>query len=110
MAIDSLEAIPSGGTKQWIRVRGADAANPVLLLIKQGPGLPARTAQGWISRVRELASCPRLRPLRDGDAAGFDAGPSIAKGGRGLYICGCACQLRAGSVVGAGLVVTGLPD
>ena len=40
MAIDSLEAIPAGSTTQWIRVRGADASNPVLLLIQQGPGLP----------------------------------------------------------------------
>jgi pimeloyl-ACP methyl ester carboxylesterase len=40
MAIDSLEAIQADGTTQWIRVRGADAANPVLLLIQQGPGLP----------------------------------------------------------------------
>ena len=40
MAIDSLEAIQAGGSTQWIRVRGADAANPVLLLIQQGPGLP----------------------------------------------------------------------
>jgi pimeloyl-ACP methyl ester carboxylesterase len=40
MAIDSLESIQVGGTTQWIRVRGADAANPVLLLIQQGPGLP----------------------------------------------------------------------
>ena len=40
MTIDSLEAIPVGGTTQWIRVRGVDAANPVLLLIQQGPGLP----------------------------------------------------------------------
>jgi pimeloyl-ACP methyl ester carboxylesterase len=40
MAIDSPEAIPAGRTTQWIRVRGADAANPVLLLIRQGPGLP----------------------------------------------------------------------
>jgi hypothetical protein len=38
MAIDSLEAIQLGDTTQWIRVRGADAANPVLLLIQQGPG------------------------------------------------------------------------
>src|ERR1022692_2292247 len=40
MAIDSLEAIPAGGTTQWIRIRGANASNPVLLLIQQGPGLP----------------------------------------------------------------------
>ena len=40
MAIDTLEAIQADGTIQWIRVRGTDASNPVLLLIQQGPGLP----------------------------------------------------------------------
>ena len=40
MEIDTLDAIKAGGTTQWIRVRGADASNPVLLLIQQGPGLP----------------------------------------------------------------------
>jgi proline iminopeptidase len=40
MAMDSLEAIQAGGSTQWIRVRGTDAANPALLLIQQGPGLP----------------------------------------------------------------------
>jgi pimeloyl-ACP methyl ester carboxylesterase len=40
MAIDALEAIQVAGTTQWIRVRGAGASNPVLLLIQQGPGLP----------------------------------------------------------------------
>jgi pimeloyl-ACP methyl ester carboxylesterase len=40
MAIDMLEAVRAGDTTQWIRVRGADASNPVLLLIQQGPGLP----------------------------------------------------------------------
>jgi pimeloyl-ACP methyl ester carboxylesterase len=40
MAIDSLEGIQLGDTTQWIRVRGADVSNPVLLLIQQGPGLP----------------------------------------------------------------------
>jgi pimeloyl-ACP methyl ester carboxylesterase len=40
MEIDTLEAIQAGGTTQWIRIRGADASNPVLLLIQQGPGLP----------------------------------------------------------------------
>jgi pimeloyl-ACP methyl ester carboxylesterase len=40
MAADSLESIRAGDTTQWIRIRGADASNPVLLLIQQGPGLP----------------------------------------------------------------------
>jgi pimeloyl-ACP methyl ester carboxylesterase len=40
MKIDTLESVQSGHATQWIRVRGADAANPVLLLIQQGPGLP----------------------------------------------------------------------
>jgi pimeloyl-ACP methyl ester carboxylesterase len=38
--IDSLEGIQLGGITQWIRVRGADVSNPVLLLMQQGPGLP----------------------------------------------------------------------
>jgi pimeloyl-ACP methyl ester carboxylesterase len=40
LAIDTLEAIEVGNSRQWIRIRGADASNPVLLLIQQGPGLP----------------------------------------------------------------------
>src|SRR5215469_3240820 len=40
MQIDTLEAVQLGGITQWIRVRGADASNPVLLLMQQGPGLP----------------------------------------------------------------------
>jgi pimeloyl-ACP methyl ester carboxylesterase len=40
MAVDALETIPAGDTSQWIRVRGRDASNPVLLLVQQGPGLP----------------------------------------------------------------------
>jgi pimeloyl-ACP methyl ester carboxylesterase len=40
MAIDTLEPVRAGDTTQWIRIRGADASNPVLLLIQQGPGLP----------------------------------------------------------------------
>jgi RNA polymerase primary sigma factor len=39
MTIDTLEAIQAGGTTQWIRVRGADAANPVLLLIQHQAAL-----------------------------------------------------------------------
>jgi pimeloyl-ACP methyl ester carboxylesterase len=40
MAIDEREEIRVGNTTQWIRIRGTDASNPVLLLIQQGPGLP----------------------------------------------------------------------
>ena len=40
MAIDSLESVQAGDTRQWIRIRGADESNPALLLIQQGPGLP----------------------------------------------------------------------
>ena len=40
MEIDTLEGIQLGGITQWVRIRGADASNPVLLLMQQGPGLP----------------------------------------------------------------------
>ncbi len=40
MTIDTLDAVRLGNTTQWIRIRGEDAANPVLLLVQQGPGLP----------------------------------------------------------------------
>ena len=40
MKIDTLDAVQLGDTTQWIRIRGADSSNPVLLLIQQGPGLP----------------------------------------------------------------------
>jgi pimeloyl-ACP methyl ester carboxylesterase len=40
MAIDQLDAVVLGGTTQWIRIRGTDASNPILLLMQLGPGLP----------------------------------------------------------------------
>ncbi len=40
MEIDTLEVVQLGGITQRIRVRGANASNPVLLLMQQGPGLP----------------------------------------------------------------------
>jgi pimeloyl-ACP methyl ester carboxylesterase len=40
MEIDLLEDVPIGGSVQSIRIRGTNRANPVLLLVQQGPGLP----------------------------------------------------------------------
>jgi pimeloyl-ACP methyl ester carboxylesterase len=47
-AIDRLEPVHLGGITQWVRIRAADAANPPLLLMQQGPGLPViNEARGW---------------------------------------------------------------
>jgi pimeloyl-ACP methyl ester carboxylesterase len=77
VTIDSLEGVRLGGITQWIRVRGADVANPVLLLMQQGPGLPmindaarwerllrlenAFTVVYWDQRGTGLASRPLSR-------------------------------------------------
>jgi pimeloyl-ACP methyl ester carboxylesterase len=54
MEIETLEAVQLGGITQWIRVRGADASNPVLLLMQQGPGLPI------INEARSLENLLKL--------------------------------------------------
>jgi len=54
MAIDSLEPIQAGDTRQWIRIRAADRSNPVLLLIQQGPGLPMINETRRFERVLGL--------------------------------------------------------
>ena len=40
MIVDSLEMLRFDDTTQWIRIRGENPSNPVLLLMQQGPGLP----------------------------------------------------------------------
>jgi pimeloyl-ACP methyl ester carboxylesterase len=54
MTLDTLEAVQVGGSTQWIRIRGAKGANPTLLLIQQGPGLP------MINEARRLERDLRL--------------------------------------------------
>ena len=52
MEIDVLEQVQLGGITQWIRTRGTSAANPVLLLMQQGPGLPIiNEARAWEQRL-----------------------------------------------------------
>ena len=40
LAVDVLEPVALNGCTQWVRIRGTDPTNPVLLLMQQGPGLP----------------------------------------------------------------------
>jgi pimeloyl-ACP methyl ester carboxylesterase len=54
MQIDTLEAVQLGGITQWIRVRGADGSNPVLLLMQQGPGLPIINDAPRLERILGL--------------------------------------------------------
>lgn len=42
--IDEMRAIDVGGIKQWIRVRGRDRRNPILLFVHGGPGSPTMPA------------------------------------------------------------------
>jgi pimeloyl-ACP methyl ester carboxylesterase len=54
LELDTLEAVSVGGVTQWVRIRGTDASNPVLLLMQQGPGLPI------INEARRLSHLLRL--------------------------------------------------
>ncbi len=58
MNLDTLEPVHVGGITQWIRIRGTSAANPVLLLMQQGPGLPiineAHGYERWLGLEREF--------------------------------------------------------
>ena len=52
MEIDVLEPVQLGGITQWIRTRGTSTANPVLLLMQQGPGLPIiNETRAWEQRL-----------------------------------------------------------
>jgi pimeloyl-ACP methyl ester carboxylesterase len=52
--INTLERVQLGGITQWIRVRGADVSNPVLLLMQQGPGLPMINDAPRLERLLRL--------------------------------------------------------
>lgn len=54
MEIDRLEGHRIGGVLQRIRVCGVDAANPVLLLLQLGPGLPMISERQRMQRLLRL--------------------------------------------------------
>jgi pimeloyl-ACP methyl ester carboxylesterase len=85
MAIDEREELLFHHTTQWVRIRGADASNPLLLLIQQGPGLPmmneARRLEHLLGLEREFTvvywdqrGCGRsLRRPAEPDGISIDA-------------------------------------
>ncbi len=86
MMIDALEAVRLGGITQWIRVRGTDRSNPVLLLMQQGPGLPI---------VNEVRTFERLLGLeKDFTVVYWD------QRGTGLSLRNSSAEITAARMVG----------
>jgi len=56
MDIDRREPVQLGESTQWIRIRAANARNPLLLLVQMGPGLPM---------INEARTFGRLLSLED---------------------------------------------
>jgi pimeloyl-ACP methyl ester carboxylesterase len=56
MDIDLREPVQLGDSTQWIRIRAANARNPLLLLVQMGPGLPM---------INEVRTFERLLSLED---------------------------------------------
>jgi pimeloyl-ACP methyl ester carboxylesterase len=54
MEIDTLHKVQLGGVTQWVRIRAADASNPALLLMQQGPGLPMINDRQRLQRLLGL--------------------------------------------------------
>lgn len=48
--IERAQAVPIGGIKQWVTIRGADRRNPVLLVLHGGPGFPELAISWWNTR------------------------------------------------------------
>ena len=54
MDIDLREPVRLGESTQWIRIRAANARNPLLLLVQQGPGLPMLSEVRTFERLLSL--------------------------------------------------------
>jgi len=83
MAINTLEAVRAGDSTQWIRVRGTDASNPVLLLIQQGPGLPMINEAG---RFEHLLGLEDAFTVVYWDQRGCGRSLRGSKGGAGISL------------------------
>ncbi len=82
MTFDTLQAIQAGGTTRWIRIRGADAANPVLLLVQH----QACLSLAAMTRGNVSLRVPREAPAERGAGAG--QGAVAAAAGRPLQAAG----------------------
>ncbi|MDH5835246.1 alpha/beta hydrolase [Luteimonas kalidii] len=51
--VERYEMVPIGGIPQFMSIRGADRANPVLLILHGGPGFPTSTMAWWGTRGLE---------------------------------------------------------
>jgi pimeloyl-ACP methyl ester carboxylesterase len=54
MEIDRREPVQLGEGTEWIRIRAANARNPLLLLVQMGPGLPMLNEARTFGRVLSL--------------------------------------------------------
>ena len=54
MEIDVRESVQLGESTQWIRIRAANAQNPLLLLVQLGPGLPMMNETRTFRRLLSL--------------------------------------------------------
>jgi RNA polymerase primary sigma factor len=82
MTIETLEAIQAAGATPWIRVRGADAANPVLLLVQHQAGL------SLAAMTRDNASLRARQEAAGEDEPGTGQGAVAAASGRPLQAAG----------------------
>jgi RNA polymerase primary sigma factor len=82
MTIDTLEAIQAAGATPWIRVRGADAANPVLLLVQHQAGL------SLAAMTRDNVSLRARQEAAGEDEPGTGQGAVAAAAGRPLQAAG----------------------
>lgn len=51
--VERYEAVPIGGIRQFVSIRGMDRGNPILLVVHGGPGFPTSPLAWWSTRPLE---------------------------------------------------------